>query len=64
MECARDSFSSTFGEATETHRKRVSHALKKEFFQARDATKYIYSNIPEVNFSVDNSWKRIVGLDF
>ena len=38
--------------------------LKKEFFEAREDTKYIYSNIPEVIFSVDNSRKRIVGLDF
>ena len=27
MECERDKFSGTFGEAKETQRKRVSHAL-------------------------------------
>ena len=32
--------------------------------EAREATKYIYSNISEVNFSVENSRKRIVGLNF
>ena len=38
--------------------------LKKEFFEVREATEYIYANIPEVIFSVDDSRKRIIGLDF
>ena len=28
IECDRDSFSGAFGEATETHWERISHALK------------------------------------
>ena len=38
--------------------------LKKNFLRRREATEYIYSKISEVIFSVDNSGKRIVGLDF
>ena len=38
--------------------------LKKNLLRRREATKYIYSKIPEVIFSVDNSRKRIAGLDF
>ena len=38
--------------------------LKNNFLRRREATKYIYSKIPEVNVSVDNSRKQIVGSDF
>ena len=38
--------------------------LKNNFLSAARTTKYIYSNIPEVNFSVDNYRKRIIGLGF
>ena len=38
--------------------------LRKNFLRRREATEYRYAKIPEMNFSVDNSRKRIVALDF
>ena len=38
----------------------AKYILKKEFFEAQQPTKYIYSNVPEVISSVDNSRKRII----
>ena len=48
----------------ETRQRLVAKYLKKNFLRGREATEYIYANIPKVNFSVDNSQKCIVGLDF
>ena len=47
----------------ETRERLNAKYLKKNFLRWRETTEYIYSKIPEMIFSVDNSRKRIVGLD-